>query len=213
MTALDQSITEVGRTMCLLIPSSFGERPSASPTSCGRCSTGRRSSRPTTLEATGCWRSRFRWHSGQGTTRQSASASIASPRCRPACGVGVQALLALGLGALAGRADVHHQLAVRPLGQRERPGVQRVRELLVVLGDHAGPAAGGAVELDQLDVEQRRDLRHRSVKLGGEPAAHATWPVDLHEPSLSVLVSDVSGTDVSAGGSRCVAAASSGSSS
>ena len=40
---------------------------------------------PTTSSASGCWRSRLRWHSGQGVTRQSASASIASPRWRPAC--------------------------------------------------------------------------------------------------------------------------------
>ena len=30
------------------------------------------SSRPTTFSASGCCRSRFRWHSGQGVTRQSA---------------------------------------------------------------------------------------------------------------------------------------------
>ena len=56
-------------------------------------------------------------------------------------GVPVEALLALGLGALAGRADVHHQLAVGLLGERERARVERVGELLVVLGDHAGAAA------------------------------------------------------------------------
>ena len=96
-------------------------------------------------------------------------------------GVGVEPLLTLGLRALARRADVHHQLAVGPLGQRERAGVQRVGELLIVLGDHAGPAARGPVELDQLDIEQRRDLRHGSVELRREPAAHATGPVrDLH---------------------------------
>ena len=96
----------------------------------------------------------------------------------------VQALLALALRALARRADVHHQLgAARDLllGEREGAGVERVRELLVVLGDHAGAAAGGAVELDELDVQQRRDPRHRAVQLRGEAAAHAAGPVrDLH---------------------------------
>ena len=42
------------------------------------------------------------------------------------------------------------------LGEREGAGVERVGELLVVLGDHAGAAAVGAVELDQLDAEPRR---------------------------------------------------------
>ena len=60
------------RTTCLLMPSSLGSNPSASPTSCGRCSTGRPRSRPTTLAASGCWRSRFRWHSGHGVTSASA---------------------------------------------------------------------------------------------------------------------------------------------
>ena len=102
-------------------------------------------------------------------------------------GVGVQALLALGLRALAGGADVHHQLAVGLLGQREGARVERVGQLLVVLGDHAGAAAGGAVELDQLEVEQRRDLGHRTVQLRREPAAHAARPVgNLHDVSLSL---------------------------
>ena len=39
-TEVDQSITDVGLTTCLLSPSSFGSSPSARPTSCGRCSTG-----------------------------------------------------------------------------------------------------------------------------------------------------------------------------
>ena len=99
-------------------------------------------------------------------------------------GVGVEALLALGLRALAGRADVHHQVGAAAdllLGERERARVERVGELLVVLGDHAGAAAGGAVELDELDVEQRGDLRHRAVQLRREAAAHAAGPVgDLH---------------------------------
>src|SRR5205085_10735274 len=50
-TDVDQSITDVGRTMCLLMPSSFGESPRASPTSCGRWRTGNPSSRPTTRAA------------------------------------------------------------------------------------------------------------------------------------------------------------------
>src|SRR5205807_106937 len=73
----------------------------------------------------------------------------------------------------------------------------RVRELLVVLGDDAGAGAAGAVELDELDVEQRRDLRHRAVQLGGEAAADAAGPVrDLHcssASSLAVSVSSCSG--------------------
>ena len=82
-------------------------------------------------------------------------------------GVGVEPLLALGLRALARRADVHHQLAVGALGERERAGVQRVGELLIVLGDHARPAARRPVELDQLDIEQRRDL---APSIRGAPA-------------------------------------------
>ena len=102
-------------------------------------------------------------------------------------GVGVEPLLALALRALAGRADVHHQVGVLDLlGEREGAGVERVGELLVVLGDHAGAAAGRAVELDELDVEQRGDLGHRSVQLGSEAAAHAAGPVgDLHCASSS----------------------------
>ena len=297
-TDVDQSITDDGLTTCLSMPSSFGSSPRARPSSWGRCRTGMFSGRPTTPAASGCCRSRFRWHSGHGVTRLSASASIASPRWRPAClqrvllvhrddreaaalvlagvvddgaaqrldqqlqvrvarvlvvdaqPVGrahdvaaveradaqvrqrpldlrldtsrpisstsshrkcllvmpfsyvspsadsvsltwsrygvlrVQALLALALRALAGRADVHHQVGALGdllLGERERAGVERVRELLVVLGDHAGAAAGGAVELDELDVQQRRDLRHRAVQLRGEAAAHAAGPVgDFH---------------------------------
>ena len=102
--------------------------------------------------------------------------------------VRVQALLALALRALAGRADVHHQLGAACdllLGERERARVERVGELLVVLGDHAGAAAGRAVELDELDVQQRRDLRHRAVQLRGEAAADAAGPVrDLHVRAL-----------------------------
>src|SRR3954447_20039342 len=98
--------------------------------------------------------------------------------------VPVQALLALALRALTGRADVHHQRGAVGdllLGERERAGVEGVGELLVVLGDDARAAAGGAVELDQLDVQQRSDPRHRAVQLGGEATAHATGPVgDLH---------------------------------
>ena len=79
--------------------------------------------------------------------------------CVAVLGAGVEALLALGLRALAGRADVHHQVgALDLLGQRERARVQRVGELLAVLGDDAGAAALRAVELDELDVEQRGDL-------------------------------------------------------
>ena len=57
------------------------------------------------------------------------------------------------------------------LGEREGARVQRVGELLVVLGDHAGARAVGAVELDQLDPEPLGDQRHRAVQLGGEAAA------------------------------------------
>ena len=101
-------------------------------------------------------------------------------------GVGVEALLALGLGALAGRADVHHR---QPglLGEREGAGVEGVGQLLVVLGDHAGAGAVGAVELDQLDPEALGDQGHRAVQLAGEAARDAAGPVgDLqirHQPS------------------------------
>ena len=96
--------------------------------------------------------------------------------------VRVEALLALGLRALARRADVHHQRgALDLLGERERARVQRVGELLVVLGDDAGAAARRAVELDELEVQHRRDLGHRAVELGREAAADAAGPVgDLH---------------------------------
>ena len=101
--------------------------------------------------------------------------------------VGVQALLALALRPLAGRAYVHHQL--RPLhllGEGEGASVQRVGELLVVLGDHARAGAARPVELDQLEVQQGRDLGHRAVQLGREAAADAPGPVgDLHAPSSS----------------------------
>ena len=78
-------------------------------------------------------------------------------------GVRVQALLALRLGALAGRADVHHQRAVGLLGEGEGARVEGVGELLVVLGDDAGSGAARAIEFDELEVEQRRDLLHRAV--------------------------------------------------
>ena len=99
---------------------------------------------------------------------------------------GVEALLALALRALAGGADVHHQVgALDLLREGEGAGVEGVGELLAVLGDHAGPAAAGTVELDELDVEQRRDLLHRAVKLRGEAPAHAAGPVgNLHLPFL-----------------------------
>src|SRR5207248_8434820 len=93
-------------------------------------------------------------------------------------GVGVEALLALRLRALARGADVHHpERAVHALRHCERAGVQRVHELLVVLGDHAGAAAVRAVELDQLDVEPGRHGGHRAVELRGEAARHAAGPI------------------------------------
>src|SRR5919198_3490694 len=107
-------------------------------------------------------------------------------------GVRVQALLALALRSLARRADVHHQHAVGLLRERERARVERVGELLVVLGDDAGAAAARAVELDQLDIEQRGHLGHGAVELGREAARHATGPVrDLHalDPSVSTGMS------------------------
>jgi len=45
-TDVVQSMTDVGLTTCLLMPSSFGSSPNARPTSCGRCSTGIPSARP-----------------------------------------------------------------------------------------------------------------------------------------------------------------------
>ena len=65
-------------------PSSFGSNPSARPTSCGRCRTARPRSRLTTFAASGCCRSRLRWQSGHGVTRQSAPWSRASAMWVPA---------------------------------------------------------------------------------------------------------------------------------
>ena len=48
------------------------------------------------------------------------------------------------------------------LGEGEGAGVERVGELLVVLGDHAGAAAVGAIELDELDAEPLGDQRPSS---------------------------------------------------
>src|SRR6185312_7773819 len=105
--------------------------------------------------------------------------------------VGVEPLLALRLRALAGRADVHHARgAVDALGKRERARVEAVHQLLVVLGDHAGAAAVGAVELHHLDVELGGDHRHRAVQLGSEPARDAAGPVgdlDAHSSSSGSL--------------------------
>src|ERR1700750_3164734 len=67
------------------MPSSFGSAPRARPTSWGRWRTARPRSRLTTLAASGCCMSRLRWQRGQGVTRQSAPASIASPTWVPAC--------------------------------------------------------------------------------------------------------------------------------
>ncbi len=101
-------------------------------------------------------------------------------------GVGVESLLALRLGALAGRADVHHR-QVGLLGEREGAGVERVGELLVVLGDDAGAAAVRAVEGDQLDAELLGDELHRAVQLGGEAARDAAGPVgDLHDSLVAI---------------------------
>src|SRR5512139_2073596 len=87
-----------------------------------------------------------------------------------------EALLTLGLRPLAGRADVHHR---QPglLGEREGTRVEGVGELLVVLGDHAGAAAIGAVELDELDAESLGDQAHRAVQLRGETTRYAAGPV------------------------------------
>ncbi len=95
---------------------------------------------------------------------------------RPVGRVGVESLLALRLRALAGRADVHHR---EPglLGEGEGAGVERVGQLLVVLGDHAGAAAVGAVEGDQLDPERLGDPGHRAVQLRGEASGDAAGPV------------------------------------
>src|SRR3954453_19920209 len=98
--------------------------------------------------------------------------------------VPVQALLALALRALTGRADVHHQRGAVGdllLGERERAGVEGVGQLLVVLGDYAAPPARGTAELDRVDVRPRRAPRHRAVQLRREASAHAAGSVrDLH---------------------------------
>ena len=71
------------------------------------------------------------------------------------------------------------------LGEREGAGVERVGELLVVLGDHPGAAAVGAVERHQLDPEPLGDQRHRAVQLGREAARDAAGPVgELHSFSF-----------------------------
>ncbi len=99
----------------------------------------------------------------------------------------VKPLLTLALGPLASGADVHHQLSpIDLLGQSKGARVQRVGKLLVVLGNHAGPAAVGPIELNQLDVEQRSDLGHGPVQLGCEAAADAAGPVsNLHDAVAS----------------------------
>jgi hypothetical protein len=51
-----------------------------------------------------------------------------------------------------------------------RARVQRVGELLVVFGDHAGTAAVGAIERHELDPEPVGHQRHRAVQLGREAA-------------------------------------------
>ena len=79
-----RSWTHLVEAMWRLMPSSFGSKPSARPTSWGRCSTARPRSRLTTLAASGCCMSRLRWQSGHGVTRQSAPASSASPTWVPA---------------------------------------------------------------------------------------------------------------------------------
>ena len=262
------------------------------------------SGRPTSFSASGCWRSRLRWHSGHGVTRQSASASTASPRCVPGLlerGLLVHrddreaaALVRAGVvdHRAAERLDQHLQVAVarvllvdaeavgrahdvaaveradaqvgqRPLDlrlDRVEPDLLDHQPQEVLVGDallvasgsrrasvsltcsrysvfasrrswHSlcapwqveqmfiirsapsaiscwasanvralsvsasswlcsaitpAPRAARAVELDELDVQQRRDLRHRAVQLGGEAAAHAAGPVgDLHASGAS----------------------------
>src|SRR3712207_7811618 len=58
-----------------------------------------------------------------------------------------------------------------------------------VLGDDARAAAGGAVELHELEVEERGDLLHRAVQLRGEAAADAAGPVGRSEEHTSELQS------------------------
>ena len=83
-TEVDQSITDVGLTTCLLRPELLRVEPEGEADELREVQDRHvRAARPTTFSASGCWRSRLRWHSGHGVTRQSASASIASPRWRP----------------------------------------------------------------------------------------------------------------------------------
>ena len=78
------------------------------------------------------------------------------------------------------------RIAVGLLREREGAGVERVGEFLVVLGDHAGTGAARPVQLDQVEVQQRRDPCHRAVQLGREAAAHAAGPVgELHVETSS----------------------------
>src|SRR5262249_19199153 len=101
-------------------------------------------------------------------------------------------LLALRLGSLAGRADVHHP---EPglLGEGEGTGVERVGELLVVFGDHPGAAAVGAIERDQVDPEPVGDQGHRAMELRREAAGDAAGPIGESHYSFSFGPGDTSG--------------------
>ena len=107
---------------------------------------------------------------------------------RAVLGVRVQPLLALALRALAGRADVHHQLAPSTCCASAN-----VRALSVSasswLCSAITPAPQQLARSSSTSSmsEQRRDLSHRAVQLGRKAAADAAGPVgDLHECAPSV---------------------------
>ncbi|MBI3325623.1 MAG: TIGR03560 family F420-dependent LLM class oxidoreductase [Nitrospinae bacterium] len=74
---------------------SSGEKPSASPISCGRWRIGKSIAVPFIAAALGCPPSRLRWQSGQGVTMQSAPLPLASPVWA--------ATIAIEFGSLAAR--------------------------------------------------------------------------------------------------------------
>jgi succinate dehydrogenase / fumarate reductase iron-sulfur subunit len=85
------------------------------------------------------------------------------------------------------------------LGEREGAGVERVGELLVVLGDDAGAGAVGPVELDQLAPEALGDQAHRPVQLGGEAARDTARPIRNLEIGHQALPSSGSGSIAATG--------------
>ena len=172
--------TSVVRTTCLSMPSSFGSKPSARPTSCGRCRTGRPRSRPTTFAASGCWRSRFRWQSGHGVTSASAS------------GVDRVADVAAGLlqRGLAVHRDDREAAALARALVVDRLAAERLDHLLevvvalgmLVVAEPDGRAAGRS---SRRTGPTRRPVSGRTTML-----AQPVEPVVLDQQPEEVLVVD-----------------------